>query len=110
MTPPSQYVTQTDLDARYTSERVAQVFSIQLADGSSTGNADGPSLTATIIDASGELEELLGVTHVVPFAAPYDPAIVEIVCAFAMYRGTAQRRPEYSPPQQREKSPYEKDY
>lgn len=108
----SQYVTQANLEARFGAERVAQLFSIQQSDGSFTGSADAPSLTQTIIDASAELEEVLGVEFVIPFAVDgsgnYDPAIVEITSVFTMYRGM-MRRPEYQGDKQGS-APYEQEY
>lgn len=107
------YIVQTDLESRFGAERVAQIFQIQNSDGTTTGNADGPSLTATIADAGAELEELLGVVYVVPFAqvgGAYDQAIMEIVSVFTMYRGSLLRRPEYTTEGRVAASPYAQAY
>ena len=94
------YIAQSDLEARFGVERVAQVFSVIQPDGSYGSSADATAVAAGIADGCAELDELLGVVYVTPFlplpSGGYDGAIVEIASVFTMYRA-AIRRVEYQP-------------
>lgn len=110
--PTPAYVALADLEIRFTAARVAQVFSSPGVDGSDSGVVDTDALNLTIADASAEFDEVAGTVFPMPFAqvdGAWDPAIIEIVSIFVMYRGTALRRPEYSG-DGRKLSPYEKEY
>lgn len=92
------FVTQTDLELQFTPERVAQIFSVQDADGASAGTVDAATLAYVIRMASAETFELLyAVTNAqMPFATADIPDTVkEITGIFVMYRGM-MRRPEYA--------------
>lgn len=106
------YVTQADLVARFTAEKVAQLFSVQQPDASDSGAVDSTAFTAIAGDAGTEFEEIMGTEFDVPFAAEsgggYDPAIVEIVAIFTMFRA-ASRRPEYSAADHKS-APYAREY
>lgn len=52
---------------------------------------------------------MLSAIYTVPFAAPFDPAIVEIVCCISMYRACLGR-PEYFPVASNQLAPFEKLY
>lgn len=106
-TPP--YTDKATLERRFTKERVAQFFQVQAVDGSSTGVADPDTLDAAIVDASSDFDEIVGVNLPMPLvqnAGNWDPAIVEIVSVFTMFRG-ASLRPEYADAKVK---PYESDY
>lgn len=109
---PNVYVTLADCVARFTAERVAEIFSVNGADGSSTGSADTTAFAAAATDASAEFDEVVRVTYggSMPFQGPpYDPAIVEIVAIFTMRRG-ALRRPEYKPSAKANEGPFQCEY
>lgn len=109
-TPP--YVDQSQLELRFSAERVAQLFSVQAADGSDSGAVDTATLNAIIVDASAEFDSLIGVEFPMPLvqvSGAWDPVLVEIVCIFVMFRG-ASRRPEYGGNDQKKLNPYEKEY
>lgn len=107
--PSPLYVTQADLEARFTAERVAEFFSVLSGDGSSTGVVDPDSLEAAITDACAEFDEIVSTEYLAAFEVPYEPSIVEIVSIFAMFRGV-MRRPEYSSWSKPDLRPYERDY
>lgn len=102
---PLSLVNQTDLESAFTAERVAEIFSVQAADGSTTG-IDPNSLAYAIRMGSAEVARLL-------IGAGYDvEAMTEVTCPdtikqlalpIVMHQGML-RRPEYmSDPK---KSPY----
>lgn len=96
--PTPAYTTQVLLERRFTKERVAQLFSIQQDDGSSTGVVDASTLDAVIADASAEFDSIIGTVFPMPLSqvnGTWDPVIVEIVSVFAMYRG-GSLRPEFA--------------
>lgn len=96
--PTPAYTTQVLLERRFTKERVAQLFSIQQDDGSSTGVVDAATLDACIADASAEFDSILGPVFPMPLSqvgGVWDPVIVEIVSIFTMYRG-GSLRPEFT--------------
>jgi phage gp36-like protein len=107
------YIAQSDLEARFGVERVAQVFSVIQPTGSYSSSADSTAVAAGIADGCAELDELLGVVYVTPFAplpgGGYDGAIVEIACIFTMFRA-ALRRVEYDPTQKDAPGLYERPY
>jgi phage gp36-like protein len=103
----STYVTQADLEAQFTAERVAQVFSVQAADGSTTGSVDSTSLNWCIAKASAEVDEVLFGIHSAADLATVPDTIKEIAAVFTMYRGTL-RRPEYRG--DLKSLPYRQDY
>lgn len=107
--PP--YVTQADLEKRFTRQRVAQIFSIQQSDGSDSGAVDSDTLAAIIADASAEFDSILLTvfTTLTQVGGLWDSTIVECVSVFVMYRGTSQLRVEYAA-NGTKLSPYEKDY
>lgn len=93
-TPP--YTNQASLIARFTAERVAQLFSVQGVDGSDSGAIDTDALAATIADAEAEFESIIGPVYpsIQQVNGQWDPIVTYIVSVFAMYLGIA-RRPEY---------------
>lgn len=104
-------VTQADLEFAYTAERVAEVFSVQAADGSTTGEADADSLAYAIRMGSAEAARML-------IGAGYDvesmdadscpDTIKQLVLPLVMFAGM-RRRPEHTvkPPEQ---VPYFQDW
>jgi hypothetical protein len=90
----SAYITQADLVAQFTAERVAQVFSVQSPDGSSTGAVDSTSLNWCIEKGSAEVDEVLFSIHSSDHLAVVPDPVKEIAGVFVMYRGML-RRPEY---------------
>lgn len=73
------YHTQADLESRYTAERIAELYSVQAPDGSTTGVADATALAATIADVDAEIDSILGGVFTIPLA-PVDPVLVGIAC------------------------------
>lgn len=88
------YCALADLEVRFTAERVAQVFSVQSADGSTTGVADAASVLAACNDVTARISSRLGGVYVVPFVAPIDDVILDLACDMAMWVGI-RRRPEF---------------
>lgn len=86
------YCTTADLEARYTAERVAQVFSVQAADGTTAGTADSSAVTAACADASAWVAQFLIGVHAsqMPFATV--PDVVKMyACDVAMFFGMRRR-------------------
>lgn len=93
------YIDVEGLEARFTRQRVAEVFGSADVDGSFTGAADPAAFAACEADARAELEEILAPAYVTPFdGPPYErvpPAVVELAAICTMWRGVQTRRPEY---------------
>jgi len=100
------YVTQAILEANFSVERVAQFFSAQATDGSTTGAVDAATMAAVIASATDEVNELLIGVTVLPFVTVPGP-VTEITGIYAMYRASL-RRPEYMIDPKR--SPFRQQY
>lgn len=88
------YCTQSDLEARYTAERVAEVFSVQDADGATSGTASGAAVVTACTDASAKVASYLIGVHSDAMNFGSVPELVKYhACAIAMYLGM-RRRPE----------------
>jgi hypothetical protein len=90
-------VSQTDLESAFTAERVAEVFSVQAADGSTTGVADATSLAYSIRMGSAEAARLLigaGYDVEAMDATTCPDTIKQLVLPLVMHNGM-RRRPEY---------------
>lgn len=99
----SAYTDQATLEEQFSAERVAEIFCVQVADGSTTGATDATTLARCIAYASAEVDEVLrGVYTVEQLATPSD-SVIEITGIFTMYRGSL-RRPEYQ--REPDKSPF----
>lgn len=86
---------QTELEAEFTAERVAQVFSVQSVDGTTTGAVDSSSLQRCARMAWGEVTQLLFPVYTEDQLDPVPDAVMEVWGIFTMYRGL-RRRPEYN--------------
>ena len=107
----SAYLTQSELEQQFGADRVAQVFSVTLPDGSSSGTADADSLAYGIRMGSAEFDRVaMGIYgDSMPFTAPFPDTIKQIVGIFIMYSGEARRRVEYYAGDPK-KNPYYFDY
>lgn len=86
------YHTQDDLEARWTAERIAEIYSVQASDGSTTGEADATAVAAMIADVDAEIDSILGGVFDTPFTGTIDPILTAIACDMNPWRGI-QRRP-----------------
>ncbi|MBF0168792.1 MAG: DUF1320 domain-containing protein [Alphaproteobacteria bacterium] len=74
------YATQTDLEARYGTDRV-----LQRLDRDGDGVADAGVLDKAIASASATVDSYIGSRYATPLQAPLDPAITEAVATMAWY-------------------------
>jgi phage gp36-like protein len=87
------YHAQADLEARWTTERIAEIFSEQASDGSTTGEVNAASLDAAIADSDAEIDSILGGVFTTPFEDDdVDPMIVTLACDMTPWNG-CRRRP-----------------
>ena len=105
----SAYVLQTDLEAQFGADRVAQAFSVVQPDGSYTGTADPAALAYGIRMGSAEFDRVaIGIYgDSMPIPDPAPDTIKQLVGIFVMH-GAMLRRPEYAGDPK--KSPYFNDY
>lgn len=85
---------QAELEAEYTAERVAQIFSVQAVDGSTTGVVDSASLQRCARMAWAELTQLLFPVYTEAELDALPDAVMELWGVLTVYRGL-RRRPEY---------------
>lgn len=85
------YHTQDDLEDRWTAERIAEIYSVQATDGTTTGEADATAVAAMVADVDAEIDSILGGVFDTPLS-PVDPLITAIACDMNPWRGI-QRRP-----------------
>lgn len=101
----SELVTQADLEAMFTAERVADVFSVRDATGESTGEVDSASLTMAIRMGSAEAERVIMGAYASSFpytAATCPDTLRQLVGILVMHQGMLRRpgmiaAPETSP-------------
>lgn len=102
----SELVTQADLEAMFTAERVAEVFSVHDATGASTGIVNATALTMAIRMGSAEAERVLMGVYGAHF--PYDSTtcpdtLKQLVGILVMHQGMLRRPDCMASPS---KSPY----
>jgi hypothetical protein len=105
----SAYVDQADLESMFTVERVAEVFSVQAVDGSTTGVADAATLDGCIRMGCAEIDRILMPVHDLtgPAFSTKPDTLKSLAGIMVMHRGTL-RRPEYA--SDPKKSPYYEDW
>lgn len=86
------YTDQSKLEARFGADRIAEVFSARLPDGSTTGSADATAVAAACADADAEIDERIGTAYATP-VSPVPASLVEIASIIAIWRGM-MRHPE----------------
>lgn len=98
------YCTQVDLEARFTAERVAEVFSVATSSGETTGTADSTAVAAAITDACAWVGQFLIGIHQsqMPFGT-IPPVVKMYACDATMFFGMRRRvehrgkKPEETP-------------
>ncbi len=103
----SSLVTQSELELMFGAERVAQVFSVILPDGSSSGEADADAVAFGIRMGSAEFERSSFGVYPDGLPTPVPDTVKQLVGIFVMHGGL-MRRPEYA--SDPKKSPYYADY
>jgi hypothetical protein len=94
---PLSLVNQDDLEESFSAERVAEVFSVQAADGSTTGIADADALAFAIRMGSAEVARLLiGAGYAIEDmdATTCPDTIKQLALPIVMHRAML-RRPEH---------------
>lgn len=92
------FVDQSDLELMFTVERVAQVFSVQAADGSTSGTADPTRIAHAIRMGSAEAARILMPVNDMAgpsFTTPLPDTLKQLVGPLVMHWG-AMSRPEYN--------------
>lgn len=87
---------------------MAEVFSTQASDGSSTGAVDSATLAWCIEKASAEADEMLFGIYTTAQLTTVPDSVKEIVAVFAMYKGML-RRPEHRGTESKN-IPFRQDY
>lgn len=93
----SEWVNQDDLEKAFTPEKVAEVFSVQQGDGSSSGAADAAALTYAIRMGTAEIERVIlgayaGKLDYIATTCP--DTLKQLVLPCVMHQGML-RRPEF---------------
>lgn len=103
----SAHVTLSELEAMFGADRVAQVFSVTLPDGSSSGAADAAAVAFGIRMGSAEFDRATFGVYPDGLPDPVPDTVKQLVGIFVMHGGM-MRRPEYA--DDPKKSPFFSDY